>query len=574
MLQILNVASLGMEHALVEGGIFAAAGETLQQIGMRCAVFLVDKKSGALELVYNNYSAGTAAEIQSLTNMTLENFHVSLHNAPLFDEASRNQQAVSIVPAEFVRSHFPDIAAAQKRRMAGLLRSTRSLAVPLITEDDAIGLLLVHSESLVEEDRPAIAALAHHMATVWRKTRLMQDLRESLNELKQTQEQLVQSQKIEAIGQLAGGIAHDFNNLLTAINGYTDLLLADMPNDSSMRPDVQGIKRASAQAANLTKQLLAFGRKQMLRPKILNLNSLVDGMGQMLQRLIGENIELVSVLDPNLSQVAADPNQFEQILMNLVINARDAMPEGGRLTVRTENVIIDRNSALRNADVEPGLYATISVSDTGTGMSRDTLAHLFEPFFTTKEKGTGLGLSSVYGSVKQSGGHVTVQSEEQKGSEFRIYLPAMEEEVDSAQRKGQDEPVVLYPGQETILIVEDEDMVREATARLLLGIGYTVLTARNAAEALRVSDETTVEIHLLISDIVMPGTMNGRGLAEQLMRTRPNMQVLLISGYAAAGSADTHGPPGKFALLQKPFAAKELFAKIREILGKPSNSST
>ena len=574
MLQMLNAAALAMERALTEAEIFATAGDTLLMLDISCAVFLVDRQNGTLGLAHCNYGARIATELQKQTGMPVQAFCIGLDRASIFHRASRTQRAVCIDPEDVIRTHFPDLSPLQARKMTGLLRLTRSMAAPLITEDDTVGLLLVHSRDLVDEDGPAIVAFAHQMAAAWRKTRLMQDLQGSLHELERTQEQLVQSQKIEAIGQLAGGIAHDFNNLLTAINGYTELLLSDLASDSLMRADVEGIKRASTRAANLTRQLLAFGRKQMLQPKILSLNSVVTGLGKMLQRLIGENIELILALDANLLMVKADPSQIEQVLMNLVINARDAMPLGGRLTLQTENVILDKQYSLRNTDVLPGLYSMVAVSDTGAGMSEDTLGHLFEPFFTTKKDGSGLGLSSVYGIIKQSGGHIAVHSEQDKGSVFSVYLPAVEEQAEPLRPDEQEGRPHPHQGTERILVVEDEDMVRDLTQRLLAKMGYTVLTARNAAAALRISFETSAEIHLLISDIVMPGRMNGWELARHLTQSRPNMGVLLVSGYADRERVGPEGLENGVAFLQKPYTAQVLFRRIRELLEKPGNAST
>jgi len=387
-------------------------------------------------------------------------------------------------------------------------------------------------------------------------------------ERKRLEEQFRQAQKIESIGQLTGGIAHDFNNLLTVIMGYSELMLNSLPSDAPLRDHVEQIKEAGKRASLLTQQLLAFSRKQVLQPRVLDLNAVLTNLDRMLQRLIGEDINLVTVPAPGLGRVHADPGQIEQVIMNLAVNARDAMPQGGKLTIETANVELDDAYAHEHISVKPGPYVMVAVSDTGCGMDTETKARLFEPFFTTKEpgKGTGLGLSTVYGIVKQSDGNIWVYSEPGRGTTFKIYLPVVEGMVETV------EPGAVHTksvrGSETILLVEDENSVRRLAHSILRANGYTVLEARQSKEALLLSGQHEGPIHLMVTDIVMPG-MSGRDLAERLKPSRPNMQVLFMSGYTDKAIVH-HGEldPGT-AFLQKPFTPEALARKVREVLDSP-----
>ncbi|HET7275025.1 MAG TPA: ATP-binding protein [Longimicrobiaceae bacterium] len=384
---------------------------------------------------------------------------------------------------------------------------------------------------------------------------------------RQLELQLHQSQKMEAVGRLAGGVAHDFNNLLTAIKGHTEFLLEDLEEGTESREDAEEIGHSADRAAALTRQLLAFSRRQVFQPEQVNLNETVSNMEKMLRRLIGEDVTLAAAIDPDLGQVKADPNQIEQVLMNLVVNARDAMPQGGLLTIQTANVELDDLYVRGHAQVASGSYVMLAVSDTGCGMDEETQAHLFEPFYTTKEqgKGTGLGLSTVYGIVKQSAGFVWVYSEPEQGTTFKIYLPRL----DKVEVKA---PVVPQPtpwtgGRETILLVEDEPSVRALTERVLERQGYTILAAENAQAALRIAANSTTPIHLMVTDVVMPG-MGGRALAEQLRANRPEVEVLYMSGYTDDAIL-RHGMLDEgTAFLEKPFTPDGLARKVREILDR------
>jgi len=396
-----------------------------------------------------------------------------------------------------------------------------------------------------------------HLVRVWGTQRDVTDQRH-------LEEQFRQSQKMEAVGQLAGGIAHDFNNLLTAILGNTQLLLRELPPGDSKRGDVEEIRKASERAASLTRQLLAYSRRQMLQPVVLDLNVVVAEMDKLLRRLIGEHISLVTVLAPDLGRVKADPNQLEQVIVNLAVNARDAMPDGGKLTIETTNVDLDEVFAQAHLGSVPGPYAMFAVTDTGSGMDATVRAHLFEPFFTTKEvgKGTGLGLATVYGIVKQSDGYISVYSEAGHGSSFKIYLPRIATPVGSAAGPQKGGPA---RGTETVLVVEDEPAVLSLSRRALEAQGYLVLAASDAAAALRVVERHGGMIHLLLTDVVMPG-LSGRELADQLTGQRPGIRVLYMSGYPGDAVVQHGTLPAGSAFLQKPFSPDGLARKVRDVL--------
>jgi PAS domain S-box-containing protein len=384
--------------------------------------------------------------------------------------------------------------------------------------------------------------------------------------LRDSEEQLRQSQKMEAVGRLAGGIAHDFNNLLTAIASNSDLALADLPADHPVREEIEEIRRAATRASALTKQLLAFSRKQVLRPKVLRLNDIVLDAERMLRRIVTENVSLVTALEPDLGFVRADPGQLAQVLVNLVVNARDAMPDGGLVTLGTANVEVGAAVGSDADELPPGPYVTVFVSDSGTGMDADTRARIFEPFFTTKGpgKGTGLGLSTVYGIVKQSGGAIQVESIPGGGSTFSIYLPRVTEAPDEVTRKSGSFPVLPAAG-ETVLVVEDEAIVRDIACRILERQGYRVLEAEHGRAALLLSDQCAEPIDLVLTDVVMP-EMGGRELAEHLRARRPQLKVLFMSGYTEH-VVTRHGVMLAGAgFIAKPFAGGTLARQVRALL--------
>ncbi|HTR00842.1 MAG TPA: ATP-binding protein [Candidatus Acidoferrum sp.] len=376
--------------------------------------------------------------------------------------------------------------------------------------------------------------------------------------------QLRQSQKMESIGRLAGGVAHDFNNVLTAILGFAHLVIDTLPPDSTVRADVEEIQRGAERAAELTRQLLAFSRQQVMAPSVASLNNIIINMDRMLHRMIGEDIEFMTYTQPGLPSILVDVGQIEQVLMNLVVNARDAMPDGGSLTIETGAVEIDAAVASAHGEIEPGRYAMLAVTDTGIGMDKATQARLFEPFFTTKGigKGTGLGLSTVFGIVKQSGGHIWVYSEPGKGTTFKIYFPVT---LDTANVQPAMRPSVSGATSETVLVVEDEEQLVKLIVRVLRAKGYNVLFARNGAEALAVSGNYLHRIDMLLTDVIMP-QMSGKQLATELVKQRPGIKVLYVSGYTD-NSIVHHGILDEgVAFLQKPFSHDALARKVREVL--------
>jgi two-component system, cell cycle sensor histidine kinase and response regulator CckA len=374
-----------------------------------------------------------------------------------------------------------------------------------------------------------------------------------------------QSQKMEAMGVLAGGVAHDFNNLLTVISGYSEVLQNRLPPQSPLQELVGQIAQAGERAALLTRQLLAFSRKQVLEPRVLSLNTVVKDITKMLRRLIGADVELRLLLDGRLGQLRADPGQLGQVLLNLAINARDAMPRGGVLTIKTTNVELHEHHRCPLIAARRGRYLMLEVADTGCGMDEATRARMFEPFFTTKEagKGTGLGLSTVYGIVTQSEGTIEVSSEPGRGTTFRLYFPIVGERAASSHDL---EGAAEVGGEETVLLVEDEPSVRELARSALASQGYCMLEARNGAEALRLAQSHGGEIHLLVTDLVMPG-MGGRELAEQLQGRRRATRVLYVSGYSGDAMLQDGASPAEAAmLLQKPFTPRDLLQRVREVL--------
>lgn len=420
----------------------------------------------------------------------------------------------------------------------------------------------VPPELLLEKDEK----LRQSKRVQWMTSQLLR-AKKAEQERDALQSQLLQSQKMEALGRLAGGVAHDFNNILTAILGLSDFVLANDGVSGEAKGDVKEIKLAGERAAALTRQLLAFSRRQEAQPRVININEIVQSMDKFLRRILRENIELKTFLGSSLGNVKADPGHVEQVVMNLVVNARDAMPKGGKLTLETGNVELGEDYARAHPEVSPGPHVMLAVSDTGHGMDQATLARIFEPFFTTKEKGrgTGLGLSTVHEIVKRSGGNIFVYSEPEKGTSFKVYLPRVEEKAAAARPEPKPDS---SRGTETVLLVEDDDTVRKLVHRALAEHGYTVLTAISAQEAVRFCERHKEPIHVLMTDVVLPET-TGRELANQAVSLRPKMKVIFMSGYTDEAVVH-HGMLGAGQdFIEKPFTPEALVRKVREALDAP-----
>jgi len=394
---------------------------------------------------------------------------------------------------------------------------------------------------------------------------------EGRRERKRLEQQFRQAQKMEAVGRLAGGVAHDFNNLLTIITGYADLMLGSQDLQASQRTPLEEIRRAAERGGALTHQLLAFSRRQPFTPRMVQLNSLIVNMEKMLSRLIGEDIELITVLGADPAMVRTDPGQLEQVVMNVVVNGRDAMPGGGKLIIETAKALVDQSYAGTNVDIRPGAYIVLAISDTGMGMDSETTAHLFEPFFTTKApgKGTGLGLATAYGIVKQSGGAISIYSEPGRGTTVKIYLPSAE--AKAAADMAEPQPAASLGGNETILVLEDEARVRKLICEVLSGRGYHVLEAVRGEEAIRIASEFKGRIHIVLADVVMP-EMSGPQALEQIRALQPHVKVLFMSGYTDEaimhhGILESGAP-----FLQKPFVPDALARKVREVLNSQATA--
>lgn len=391
--------------------------------------------------------------------------------------------------------------------------------------------------------------------------------------LRESEDQLRQGQRLESVGRLAGGIAHDFNNMLTAINGYSDLVLRRLSADDPLRPNIEEIKKAGERSATLTQQLLAFSRRQMLQPKVLDLNNVISDTAVMLERLIGEDIALITKLSPDISRVEADPGQLSQVLLNLVVNSRDAMPDGGTITIETKDVCLKQENIGQYEWARPGDFVLLKISDSGVGIDSETLQHIFEPFYTTKEigKGTGLGLATVYGIIKQSGGSIWVSSEIGEGTTFEIYLPQVFENKDLTEDL---QPADQLPnGTELILLVEDEQRVRDLTRKLLEFCGYTIIEAKNGIEALKICDESSDKIDLVMTDVVMP-QMGGRELAGRIAAQYPHIKILFTSGYADDLIVKHDVNEANTDFIQKPFTLETLALKVRKVLDLENKSKT
>lgn len=539
--------SITLEQAVPR--IIQAVGESLEwDLGV---FWRLEKQSGTLRCL-NSWQAETGAADAFITEMQSQVFKagVGLPGRILESGSPVWIRDVTKEPA-FI---LADLAARTGVRSA--------FGFPIRIGGDIEGVIEFFSHQVRESDNELISMIADvglKIGQFGERTRAEEALR-------QTEAQLRQAQKMEAVGRLAGGVAHDFNNLLTVIRGYSELILSRLASGDPARREMDEVKKAADRAAGLTSQLLAFSRRQFVAAKVLDLNALVMNMDQMLRRLLGEDVvELSEDLDEKLWAIKADPGQIEQVIMNLAVNARDAMPTGGKLTIQTKNVTIGKGSRRHAVMLEPGSYVLLEMRDTGHGMSEETQAHLFEPFFTTKEKGkgTGLGLSTVYGIVKQSGGTIAIESKMGQGTVCKIFFPKVNEAVQTASVIGGS--ISRATGRETILVVEDDPSVRGLVQETLRLSGYEVLVARHGIEALLTGAKHLGPIHLLLTDVAMP-QMSGPEVAEKLTVVRPELKVLYMSGYPDHPVFDQGGVKRDTAFLHKPFTPNVLTQKVRDVL--------
>ncbi len=540
------VESRSLEDAVPK--IMQAVGQNLE---WDCAVFWrVDRNASLLRCLDQWHARG--AGVESFLDKTWELTFKADEGLPGRIWASGQAAWITDVAHD---ANFP------RQRLASDVGLHGAFGFPVRVGGEVEGVIELYSQQIRVPDEQLLKMIDD----VGLKLEQFGDRTRAQEALQQTEAQLRQSQKMEAVGRLAGGVAHDFNNLLTVIRGYSELLLARLAPDDSIRKDMIEVKKAADRAAGLTRQLLAFSRRQFIAPKVIDLNALIANMDGMLRRLLGEDIvELCTELSPQTGSIRADGGQIEQVIMNLAVNARDAMPKGGRLTIETRNVTIGKPTRQTPAGVKPGTYVLLAVRDTGHGMDEETQSHLFEPFFTTKEKGkgTGLGLSTVYGIVKQNGGSIVVESEKEQGATFKIYFPLIEQGAQGLAGAPDAEPV---HGRETILLVEDEPSVRGLVHETLRLHGYTVLEARHGIEALMTGAKHQGPIHLLLTDVVMP-QMSGPEVAEKIQIVRPGIKVLYMSGYPDHPVFEQGGISRDASFLAKPFTPNVLAKKVRDVL--------
>lgn len=542
----------------LRGDIISALAETdssLQEILKRCTEAMVQHLGAAFARIWTFSQEENVLELQASAGLYthIDGLHaripVGAYKIGLIAQARQPHITNDV-------RNDPRVSDKEWAEREGIIAFA---GYPLVVENRLIGVIATFArQKLADDTLDALASVADIISqSIYHK--------HTEKALRQSEEQLRQSQKLESIGQLAGGIAHDFNNLLTVIGGYSELSLRRLQSEDPLHRNIEEIKKAGDRAASLTRQLLAFSRKQVLQPKVLNINSVVSDFEKMLQRLIGEDIDLRTMLAPEVGSIKADPGQIEQVIMNLVVNARDAMPLGGKLTIETNNIYLDENYAKQHVSVIPGSYVMLAVSDTGSGMDEETQKRMFEPFFTTKGlgKGTGLGLSTVYGIIKQSGGNIWVYSELGHGTSLKIYLPRIDEDAhDYEQISVATENI---QGTETILLAEDEEILRNLAREVLESYGYKILDAANGGSALLICERHPEPIHLLITDVIMP-EMSGRELADRLSNLRPEMKVLYMSGYTDNAIVH-HGVLDEGTnFIQKPFTPDALTQKVREVL--------
>jgi signal transduction histidine kinase/CheY-like chemotaxis protein len=568
-LRILNAAALGMERQTKQDQLFSAAAEELAAAGVGGAILLTDDVGDNLRLVFTSVDPDRQRAAGKLLGLPMPEMPIRVDDAEMLRRAVRERETVFVGNVvDYMREGLP----LPKKKFAAQLQRTigfnKVIAAPLIADDRVFGILEVHSDELTERDVPAITAFANQLSAAWRKAMLLKELELSLQELRETQDQLLQAQKMEAVGRLAGGVAHDFNNLLTAISGYAELLSCDDSLSERAHDDVDQVRKAADQAAALTRQLLAFSRRQPLQPVVMDLNKIVVDMEAMLRRLISEDIELVTVLGENACQTKVDPGQLEQVIINLAVNARDAMPEGGRLTIATREVTLDERACAAIHDARPGSFVCLSIEDTGSGIEREVIDQIFEPFFSTKgpTKGTGLGLAVVYGIIRQHGGWINVYSEPNQGTAFKVYLPSVgSTQSVAAEGAAEGAPEAARGEGQRILLVEDEEAVRNLASRALRENGYDVFEAGAYEEAIELFERENGQFDLIFSDVVLPDK-SGIRLIDDLLSRRPDLQVLVSSGYTDQKSQWPIIQEKGLRFLQKPYSIVDLLGTVDELV--------
>ena len=567
LLEVMNTATLAMDNALTPEQVFLVLVKELKKLGFECIVFLVDESSKYLHPKYISYDSKLLAVVEKLVNIKSSNFSITISDIDLYKRVIYHRETIFIENVEDVTMEvLPALAKKFAGQILSLLNIPGFILAPLIVEDKVIGAFSMQSKNLTKKDIPAVTAFAHRLAANWRKTRLMAELELKLEELKKTQNQLLQAQKMKAIGILAGGVAHDFNNLLTVISGYSEVMLGNIGNKEVQIRNINQIRKAAARGSSLTGQLLAFSRRQVLQPRLLNINSIVLNVIKMLSRLLGEDINIITDLNSSIPSVKADPCQVEQILMNLSINSRDAMPDGGNIFIKTEMVHIAENDIFHITGSRPGKFIRLTVSDTGEGMNKEALSHIFEPFYTTKPvgKGTGLGLSVVYGIVKEHSGWINVYSEPEKGTSFKIYFPAFEKELEHKEISHNVSSYIKGAG-ERILLIEDDSHIRQLTCEMMTDWGYKVFSAPDGRTAKEIFKTEKGNFDLVFCDIVLPDK-NGIHLIAEFISKRPRLEVLLTSGYAPERYQYPLIDKMGFSFLQKPYTSSELLKIIRKKL--------
>ncbi len=567
MLRALNATSLAMTSAESPDEVLEVAVMTLASSGLTADLLLLDDSHDTLSYVATGTDPAVMLQADRLLGTAMTRVKVPYRRIPALRYAIDDGHPIFVDdPTTLLAEVVPSGSHITGADLVDALGMTQCIISPLMDEGVVFGVCTIHSPSIHRSDVPTVTAIANQIAATWRRATVLAELTQSLEELQLAQGQLLQAQKMEAVGRLAGGVAHDFNNLLTAITGYTDLTLRGLDDEHKLKPHVQEVKKAAERAAGLTRQLLAFSRRQPLAPQVLSLGEVVGNMNAMLRRLIGEDIELVTDVGPDLPGVKADAGQLEQVIVNMAVNARDAMSSGGKLTLRASAVDVTEDTLGDCTDARPGAYVRLTIEDNGEGIPDDVRARIFEPFFTTKARGegTGLGLAGAYGIVCQHEGWIDVDSEVGKGTAFHIHIPTCDASV--ATNAVQAETVEELTGSgEQILLVEDEDAVRTFATRALTASGYRVTAAASAEEALEFFKSCDGRFDLVFSDVVLPGK-SGVTLAEELLALDPKLDILLSSGYTDEKSQWGEIQERGYEFLQKPYQLSNLLDTIGKIV--------